>query len=62
MKFEPQDLAALLVAVVATVGVVAIAALAKEVPPELTGLLGLAAGWLFRGQAEVTLTRKRGAP
>jgi uncharacterized membrane protein len=59
VQLDAQDIAAALVAVIATVGLVVIGILGEKVPAELTGLLGLAAGWLFRGQAQNTIARRQ---
>lgn len=49
MKLRVHDIAAGLVACVATLGVILLGLEEKPIPPELSGLLGAMAGWLFRG-------------
>ena len=51
MKLTIQDVFAGVFATVALVGLVVLALNEQKVPAELTTVIGLAAGWRFRGQA-----------
>lgn len=58
MRFILQDLAATLVAVLLVSGIIALAALALPIPPELGPPLGAATTWLFiRGAQAVDVAK-----
>ena len=59
MTATVQDVFAGIVAVLLVAGVLVLALQGKEVPEEVTGALGLALGWLFRGGLETALTARR---
>ena len=61
MGFSLQDLAAALVAVILTGGILALALTDRTIPGELAGPLGFAMGWLFtRSNIAATNGRKNG--
>lgn len=62
MSLNTRDATAALVAILLVLGVIALALQGKEVPPELAGALGVAAGYLFRGTSDQYLASRGKRP
>jgi len=52
-RFHPQDAAAALVAIILAMGVVVLAVLDHDIPPEIAGPLGASTTWLFVRSVQV---------
>lgn len=58
MNVNLTDFFAGVCACIAVAGIIILAVAGKAVPAELTGFAGLAAGWLFRGRAQVIVDNR----